>query len=734
MQTSIPTTRGLPRLNPFAFLSDTDSSFVLLIISVLGSSLVFFNVLAYTAPFLHQQVVAYTHCALDVQRVKATNYTDFYAYVDAVKAANTTYARCASSFLFMLSALSLGGVALVLAVAAGIYWSFPLWKLRRGKLVPLSSEDAPEVVDYLSNLCREVGLTAHPRFVWNPLNLTSGALAFGRLRRYYVALSGGLVTQFYTDQPAFRAILLHELAHLRNADVDKTYFTVAIWWAFVAVALVPFVVIELFQSSLDVTLGLGWRALPLTLLVYLTRNAVLRAREYYADVRASTWDGSSALSRVLKALPHSRGGWQVAVSVHPDPDERCRVLDETQRLFRLNFWEAFGVGVAVTIAFSNIQTLVGWIGSLTGIQTVADLVLELLVPAIIFAPIIVGVLGLNTWRATFARMARGEAPRGAGLLGLSLGFGLILGRLLLLSPQPLPGSTDLRATLIYDLPWNFLLLIGLFFFFRWIAAGASVWLEIAATRRSPRLIYTSGLIVASLVLGVWLEYLFYYRDLGSFDVSQGSSSVSTPLVDSLNVFFSITLLQPTTLLTLMCLWIFPLAASLWRWRVAKAVTSSWAFLNSPSQYMRLPPQESLRPLLALMIGLASGLLYCNLLLLIQIWRHSNVSASITNTDQFIQLFAFGRFVGGAILGAITAAIVALWVRRLGVFHGLFAAFVAGCIMTAGVCVSVLIYGQTIDSSFVWVVFGYIVNGGAILTLLTVPVVSALAGWTRRLQH
>ncbi len=733
MDTTIATTRGLPRLNPFAFRSDTDSRFVLLIISVLGSSLVFFNALAVTLPFLHQQVVVWYHCALEFQRVRPANYTDHYAYINALEAANTTYERCSSSFLFMLSALSFGGVALVLAVAAGIYWSFPIWKLRRGKLVPLSREDAPEVVDYLSNLCREVGLTSHPRFVWNPLNLTSGALAFGRLRRYYVALSGGLVTQFYTDQPAFRAIVLHELAHLRNADVDKTYFTVAIWWAFVAVALVPFVVIGLFQSSLAVTFDLGLRVLPLTVLVYLTRNAVLRAREYYADVRASTWNGSGALSRVLKALPHSRQGWQATVSVHPDPDERCQVLDETQRLFRLNFWEAFGVGVAVTIAFSNIQTLAGLIGSLTGIQPIDYLTLELLVPAIIFAPIIVGVLGLNTWRATFAKIARDEAPDAAGLLGLSLGFGLILGRFLLLSPQSLPGLTDL-ATLIYDLPWNVLLLIGLFFFFRWIAAGASVWLEIAAARRSPRLIYTSGLIIASVVLIIGLEHLFSYRDLSSLDLSQGISSVSNPFTDSIEYFWLVTLGQLTTLLALMCLWVFPLAASFWRRRMARAATSSWAFLDSPSQYAGLPLQEPLRPRLALMIGLVGGLLYCILLLLIQIWRHSNLSAAITNTDQFIQWFTYGRFVGGAILQAIIAAIVAVWVRRLGVLYGLFAAFVAGCVMTAGVCGSVLLYGQTIDFFFVWNVLGWIVNGGAILALLTAPVVSALAGWIRRLQH
>ncbi len=733
MDTSSATIHRPSRLNPFAFRSGTDSSFVLLIISVLGSCLVFFNSLAFALPFLHQQLVVYTDCGLTFLKVNPSNYSDPFAYADALTAASATYDRCSSSFHVILFAISAGGIALLLAVAAGIYWFFPIWKLRRGKLVPLSSEDAPEVVDYLSNLCGEIGLPAHPRFVWNPLNLTSGALAFGRLGGYYVALSGGLVTQFYTDQPAFRAIMLHELAHLRNADVDKTYFTVAIWWAFVVVALLPFVVIGLLQSQLAITLDLGLRVLPLTALVYLTRNAVLRTREYYADVRASMWDGSHVLERVLKALPHSRKGWQTRVSVHPDPDERCRVLDETQRLFRLNFWRAFGVGVAVTIAFSNIQELVSWIGSLTGVKQVDYLTLELLIPAIIFVPVIVGVLGLDTWRATFAKIAGDAVPHDAGFLGLSLGLGLILGRFLLLSPQPLPGTTDLRATLIYDLPWNVLLLIGLFFFFRWIAAGASVWLEIAATRRSPRLIYTSGLVIASVVLVIWLEHLFSYRDLND-NILQGSSSVSVVIDNLIPQFLEVTLLQVSTFLAFICLWAFPLAISFWRGRMEKVTTSNWAFLDSPSQHVTWPLQEPLRPLLALMIGLVGGLLYYILLLLLEVWRHSFLPAGITNTDQFHLWFGIGLLAGGAVLQAIVAAIVTVWVRRLGVLQGLFAAFVAGCVMTASVCGRTLLLGQTIDSSYVWDVLGWMVNGGAILALLTALVVSAMAGWIRRLQH
>jgi Zn-dependent protease with chaperone function len=71
------------------------------------------------------------------------------------------------------------------------------------------------------------------------LELVSGATAFGRLGRYYVSLTGGLVATFYTDRPAFRAVVLHELAHLRNADVNMTCFTVALWRAFVVVAILP---------------------------------------------------------------------------------------------------------------------------------------------------------------------------------------------------------------------------------------------------------------------------------------------------------------------------------------------------------------------------------------------------------------------------------------------------------------------------------------------------------------
>ena len=142
--------------------------------------------------------------------------------------------------------------------------------------------------------------------------------------------------------------MLHKLAHLRNGDVNKIYFTWAIWWAFVVAVLLPSLLKELrFPDD-----NLAGTAFVLTVLASLTRNAVLRAREFYADVRASAWDGrTGALGRVLETLPGMRGGrlWAM-LSVHPSPQERRQTLEDTLRLFRFQRWEAVGRGIAAMLA------------------------------------------------------------------------------------------------------------------------------------------------------------------------------------------------------------------------------------------------------------------------------------------------------------------------------------------------------------------------------------------------
>jgi Zn-dependent protease with chaperone function len=635
----------------------------------------------------------------------------------------------------------------LLVVAGLIYWLLPAWKIRRAKLVPISAEDAPEVVACLADLCREAGLSRSPAFVWNPLNPVSSGLAFGRLGRYYVALTGGLVTQFYTDRPAFRAVMLHELAHLRNGDVDKTYFTVAIWRAFVAAALVPFAiswpsVVGLLGKPWSDVLNEGWRLLALAALVYLTRNAVLRVRETYADVRASVWDGpTGALRRVLESLPRPKGGrWRSVLRVHPDPDERRRTLDDTDRLFQMGFWDAFGTGIAATIAFQNFEFLLSLL-----IRT-SQVFLDPLGSALVFAPLAVGVVGLGVWRGTFAALARGKSPRGSGRLGLGLGLGAILGQALSFVAFYFSRSglalTGL-ALLVFDVLWNGLLLVGLFLFFRWVAVGASTWLEVAAAGRSPRLAYRLGLVIAGGLLAVWLAVLYYIYNArvgGSIPVFIESTQeifgvdLSGPkgMVLYILASFGTAVLNPLNFVAFVSLWTYPLAAWFWRGRVASASGSSWAFLDPSSQPLVLPRQAPLRPALALTVGLIGGMVFCVLSFII------SLGLDFAGPGTFAVWMLFGQAALAALLQAGVAAVVAAWVKRLGGLHGLFAAFVAGCVMAGGVlAIDWLIVGTEVflasfsAASDIWFEVSKVINGGALLALPTAWGVSALAGRVRQ---
>ena len=93
------------------------------------------------------------------------------------------------------------------------------------------------------------------------------------------------------------------------------------------------------------------------------------------------------------------------------------------------------------------------------------------------------------------------------------------------------------------------------------------------------------------------------------------------------------------------------------------------------------------------------------------------------------MFYLGQMALAVVMQAGVAGIVAGWVKRLGWTHGLFAAFVAGCVMTTGALGLNLLFGGGIEPGFAWQTFSLIVN--AVQAGIPVAVgVSAIAGWVR----
>ncbi len=729
MSSEVTDTGHPPRLNPFAFPSDTDFRFILLIVSILGASLFAYNIIN---NYLFQR--DYIELSLRCRQVANAAYPgnpSIHSLEGYQK--QQLIANCLQPYNLNLATWIGAGMGLLLAVALVLYSIAPSWKIWRGRLTPLTAQDAPEVLAYLEKLCQEVGVDQLPTFVWNPFNLSKSGLAFGRLGHYYVAMPGGLVTLFYTNRLAFRAIMLHELAHLRNADIDKTYFAVAMWQAFVVVTSVPFIGLIVYliieNPALDETnlslVDMIWRVVPLAILVYLMRNAVLRTREIYADVRASVWDNdSNVLLTLLSTLPSPKMFVRkFGLSVHPDPNERRELLMNTNRLFsRLGFWDAFATGTAIMITIPNVVLF------LSLLVPFNQGLLTTIAPAMLAAALIVGVLGVGVWRSSFALLWESKIHRNIGKLGTGLGLGLILGYALSfdtsssqsLFPNPLVFYTVIGFLALPVCLFSYL-------FLRWMAAGASIWLESITTRRLLSRVSVLGYIVAGIILAVCLGALFSILELLPIIGVMGDASLVLLLALISTTLMG--LLDWVPILPLIS--IYPIAAVIRRRQVRTDM--QWAFLDA-SQQLETPRQTPLHPWRAAIVGLLGGVIFCGLLLIIGIVSRITLPENLRNTDSFLQYLQYLN-IGAVALAVLTqtvvAVMVAVWIGQLGWVHGLFAAFIAGFFMTVGILGLNWLIGGTITPTFAWNVFSQVVNVGALLALPFALAASAISGWFRR---
>jgi hypothetical protein len=135
----------------------------------------------------------------------------------------------------------------------------------------------------------------------------------------------------------------------------------------------------------------------LALLVYLIRNAVLRTREVYADLRASSWgETGQALDQMLARLGKpEKSKFKALMQVHPDPSYRREILKDPTPLFRMNFWDSLATGIAASISFLSLEALA--YGFLPG-----STLLPSLIAASLLASLAAGVVGLEVWRAVYA--------------------------------------------------------------------------------------------------------------------------------------------------------------------------------------------------------------------------------------------------------------------------------------------------------------------------------------------
>ncbi|MFC6981998.1 M48 family metalloprotease [Streptomyces cirratus] len=489
MPTPAPPTVPVPETpqDPSGLPAGTTFRFILLITALLGASAFIYNTvyLAF-APGADRAQAVYEQCAAAAGRAgeisPAVNLPDYFL-------------TCTAEFERTKAPWALAGVASLLALAGLFYWADPYVHVRRNDLVAFAPEaDAEDaaLVRHLHELVAEAGLHRPPRFFLRRSSSSVTAHAFGRAGWYAVVLDAGLVTRFRADPARLRALVLHELAHLRNRDTGIECLTRSLTWAFLPLGVLPLAAALIGTAPGD-ALGVGLRAAVLLGLVFLSSRAVLRAREHGADVRAASWDGvrEDLLTAIAAAgdIPHP--WWKRSLGFHPTTEQRRRIVHHPDRLFRTGFWECFAAGLAAMSAGSGFLIL-WW---LTAHE--ADPLNSRWAAALVISPAVVAVVGLGAWR-TAARSDHRIRDRVFPALGLAVG--LVLGRPLavdsgMAAPLPRLASSGAAAAALWALCLAFVLVL----FEWWAAQAAAAWGAPVAPRRAG---WALGWVAASLILSV----------------------------------------------------------------------------------------------------------------------------------------------------------------------------------------------------------------------------------------
>ncbi|RGC67765.1 heat shock protein HtpX [Micromonospora sp. MW-13] len=586
-----------------------------------------------------------------------------------------------------------------LLVAAGVlFLGLPAWKARRGRVVPLAAVDQDgEVLRALADLAAAAGLARVPRVVVDPGAASTGAVVFGRNRRPTMCLHGGLLARRTTDPDSFRAVLLHELAHIRNGDVTITYLTVALWRVFVGMVLLPYLAIytTMFVNALRSPFLVGElpmfvRGFLLTVvlvgLVHLARSDVLRSREVYADLAAVRWGAAprawavTAPDRVGGRLRRIVGRFVELWRTHPRWDLRRDALADPAALFGVRALPMFLTGVATSLFTFQAADILG------ARDLTEDWALQAM--TLVAAVLVTGSVGIVLWRAvTHAVLTARAVPSGVRA-GLWLGAGMatsnvVISDLALL--QWLPTRPEVLLLVV---------LVGVVFAW-WTAQCAQLWAGVWQGRTN-RLVMVLTLTAAGLLLSSWFGWwrlngvLFAYgwpfdsaglRQLleqgrAPGDIAEHSAALSVlAMVGSLLYTLPT---RPLELLALAALWVVPLLA----WTVRPAGAPAGAVDDAQAAGGALPPLRR-----ALLPGLLTGAAACwvavvAVLAYLHAWQPLPGQRGVLHVWTYLA-WVLVALVAAAMVAAVVASVSA---SRFRLILALIAAQTAIVVGTAGVLV------------------------------------------------
>lgn len=383
------------QLNPFAFPSETRVRFTLLILAALFVSIDLGFILADRLGLPSPAILAAK--VIEASQMPPLGTAEQAGGAQAYQQYLALNWELMSTLIRILS-FPFGLTAATLLLAYVLYRLHPRWVRAPRSAAPTHQD--PELVKAVAQFASITAISAPLDIELAGTSKTSTLRVFGFPKRYTLYMGGQWRVVLRKAPEAFRVAVLHELAHIVNQDVGRTYFSHALWIALVALVVLPVIgmvslrfVIDTFVPVLREGVGSqDWmfvltRSLPRLCFIYLqvaitllvvaaVRASLLRARELYADWQVALWGARAPIDALLQrqdpSIKSMRGGrWWAIWRYHPSPPERLDTLRNPERLFRLAPDLAFLVGFLFALVGVNVVIPAGTVG--VSIFTLAEI-------------------------------------------------------------------------------------------------------------------------------------------------------------------------------------------------------------------------------------------------------------------------------------------------------------------------------------------------------------------------
>jgi hypothetical protein len=483
------TPSDLARPNVLAYPSPTTSRYLIFATALLCAGL-------FVGGWVHNQTVGqdWASTFLDCRaKYAATEEFNEESYL-----ANRAVTDCMADAEWTRAMLTLGGAGLSAILALGILLIAPQVVRRRHGLRELGA-GLEGAQDAFMDLAGQAGVARRVRLMLGTARQRD-AFSFGRPGRYVVALPPAAAVR-WRDRTLFEPLVNHELAHVRHRDVALAWLTRSVWFGLAPLLLLP-TVVGLVEHDASLLPGYSWRAALLAVVVALVSAALLRSREYDADLRAAGWRGGRAA--MTRVLDHTAERPTVGIrglgllANHPTRRQRQLVLEEPWLAARAGFVDgltaAFLVGLSLPLLVAAFSPVAAQLG---------DSNASYLAAAAILGPLFAGSVGLAAWRDALVSRLAGRHSSASGL-ALGVGIGLMLGKAASLQ-QSAAGLSGLRHPV-----W--LLVIGS------VGAGATllssglghVWADVAPRVRDVRTCWVVAFLANALLFTglLWAVELF----------------------------------------------------------------------------------------------------------------------------------------------------------------------------------------------------------------------------------